>query len=184
VEHVLAVVDFALAISKATADAGVELVRWAPELLCRHEFEVRAMGEAWRREVFRPDGYFRLREGDTHRDFFTEIDLGHVSERNFTAKLSSFSSFLTGGIYRDTYGEGAPTFLIQTTGERRMRHLLDLAADHPDLDVRGVTRSEIAANGPLARIWRTPDGQLVSLLAGPLPRPPPAPPQAPWIRAT
>lgn len=150
-EHALAVVDFSLALRRdVAASPDTELVEWVPELLCRQEYEIRPKGGGpWRKEVFRPDGYFRLRDrrtGDVS-DWFVEIDLGHTSSRDFAGKLASYRTFLESGIFRETFGAGSFRVLVVTPGERRAQNLREIAKRHPAVTVAVTTAEAVRTEG-------------------------------------
>jgi hypothetical protein len=163
-DHALAVVDFALRLDAKARGSGLELVRWVPEILCRHEYEVRqAGGGPWRRQIFRPDGSFRLAQGERFRDAFLEMDLGHTGERQFQDKLAGFATFVDAGVYGDAYGGEEPALLVQTTGARRLAHLAAISRRFPRHRVLLATTAEIAAQGPLAPVWHTHDGKVTEI---------------------
>lgn len=164
--HALGVVDFSIALERDAERTGEEIGDWVPEILCRHEYEIRPSGGGgWRREVFRPDGAFRIGAGAQARDGFLEYDLGHTSRRQFVDKVAGFVTFQRAGLYREIYGGGGAVLVVLTTGERRRAHLAALAARFPGADVRLGTRAEVAAEGPLSDVWRTPSGERVGLAA-------------------
>lgn len=149
-EHALAVVDFSLALRRyVSARPDTEFVEWVPELLCRQEYEIRPKGGGpWRKEVFRPDGYFRLKDVRMSgaRDWFVEIDLGHTSSRDLAGKLASYRTFLESGLFRETFGAESFGVLVVTTGERRAQNLREIARRHQSV---AVTTAEAAASGEL-----------------------------------
>lgn len=143
IEHTLEIVNLWLAF-RAAAKRGdeIEIERWLPEILCRHEYEMREIGSGrWRKEVFKPDGFMRLkrkanrsdiqRDGDNeYLNFFIEVDLGHTSARQFEGKLLAHRRYLESGLFDEIYGGGSFKTLVITTSERRLANLCELVRGH------------------------------------------------------
>lgn len=55
---------------------------------CHDEYQLRAPGRNWRREVFKPNAFARLNDPDTSTKFhyFIEVDLGNGSQQRITNK--------------------------------------------------------------------------------------------------
>ena len=96
---------------------------------CRHEWDIRVPGGAWRKEIFKPDGFVRLETPDGYRDYFVEVDLGHTSSRQFLGKLMTHERYGQSGLFEQTYGVPAFRTLVVTTGERRLRNLRALVEE-------------------------------------------------------
>jgi hypothetical protein len=132
--HALATADIRLAFAAAASTPPgdvrpVEVERWVPELLCRHEYEARpAGGGPWEAHVFGPDAFVRLTvgSGPTYRDFFIETDLGNTNARAFREKVSAYARYLDTGLFAETYGTGGFEVLTVTTSHGRLRNLIDL----------------------------------------------------------
>ena len=114
-------------------------------------------------DTLRPDAYGRYRVGRRALAFFLEIDRGTSGLRSFAAKLVAYAAYRDSGLHaRDpTRGEGAfPLLLVVTTGEERLRHILDLrltvarARFTRPLVVWVATAEDLATHGPLGPIWR------------------------------
>jgi hypothetical protein len=163
--HTLAIVDFYVGLKIEAKSSGLELVAWDPEMFCLHEYEIRPKGGgSWRKEVFRPDGHFRLRDRGIVRDGFLEMDLGHTSRRQILDKFAGYATFVDAGLFRDRYSGGSPLVAVQTTGERRLANLVEIATRFPDHDIRITTLDDILDHGPLASIWRCADGRRMGLI--------------------
>ena len=168
IEHTLAIVDVWLAFRDAEVKhEHIEIERWLPEVLCRHEYDLREAGGKWRKEVFKPDAFVRLKikssrsdvqrcgdDGDIeYSNFFIEVDLGHTSARQFEGKLLAHQRYLESGLFNEIYGGDSFKTLVITTSERRVANLSDL--------VRGVgidlfnftTFSAIQTLGIASQIW-------------------------------
>ena len=176
VEHTLAVVDFYLALRKSVVehpDAVIET--WLPELLCRHEYEVREpgapaarsvaippAGRGWRAQVFKPDGFARLwTPGGGYRSYFLEVDRGHTSSSRWAQKLTFHRRYAESGLFAETYGgaSGDFTTLVITTGERRLAHLSEIAQQEGACRFWFTTFSQVEERGALAPIWHVPATQ-------------------------
>ncbi|HEY3413898.1 MAG TPA: replication-relaxation family protein [Armatimonadota bacterium] len=165
-EHTLGIVDFYLAARRSVAaQSQVRIGRWLPEVLCRHEYDVRVGGGAWRREVFKPDAYISLQREANGQSFpfFLEIDLGHTSARQFGSKATGYERYLDGGLFLELYGAASFRVLIVTTGEGRLRHLLQVVKGS-GVPFLATTLSAVAADGPLAHVWMTVGEQPSALL--------------------
>lgn len=126
IEHTLAITDFRLTLSQALkVHPEIALEWWLCEMQCRHEWDIRAQGGTWKKEVFKPDAFFRLRRRNHDKvfDFFVEIDLGHTSARQFEGKLHTHARYLDSGLFEQTYGNTVFCTLVVTTGARRLQNL-------------------------------------------------------------
>lgn len=173
-EHTLAIVDFYLNLRRAVerqADAGlqpaVEMERWLPEMLCRHEYEIRAThGGGWKTEVFKPDAFVRLTEAGTnaYRPYFVEIDLGHTSSNQFVGKLLSHQRYLESGLFAQMYGGTAFQTLVVTTSENRRDNLRGLVEEQGSGLFWFTTFAAIEERGALQPIWHVPGGDACAAL--------------------
>lgn len=160
-EHTLAVVEVRLALQEAAQQAPhLEFDLWVPEPLCRHEYEVEPVGGlgAWRKEVFKPDGFARLRrrEDGAYLSLFLEVDLGHTSARQFAGKVAMHGKYLRQGLFREIYGTDTFQTLVVTTGPRRVGNLLALCREMESDGFRFTTFEALEAEGPLAATWSGP----------------------------
>jgi len=160
-EHTLAVVEVRLALRDAcVAHPELELELWVPEPLCRHEYDIapaRSLAP-FRKEVFKPDGFARLRrpsEG-TYFSFFLEADLGHTSSRQFAGKVAMHQRYGESGLFGEVYGTDSFHTLVVTTGPRRVANLLALCRDLGSEVFRFTTFAQLEQSGPLAPIWQGP----------------------------
>lgn len=159
-EHTLAVVDIWIAFRDAVARTeGVEIERWVPEMLCRHEYEIRAgNGGRWGKEAFKPDAFVRLtrHSADDHLNFFIEVDLGHTSSRQFLGKLLTHRRYLESGLFQQTFGGDSFRTLVITTGGRRIRNLSALAEEKKSDLFWFATFGAVQRLGVLNPIWNMP----------------------------
>lgn len=160
-EHTLAIVEVRLAPQEAAErDPGLEFDLWVPEPLCRHEYEVAPVGGlgAWRKEVFKPDGFARLRHvpSGVYLSYFLEADLGHTSARQFAGKVAMHGKYLRQGLFRQIYGTDSFQTLVVTTGPRRVANLLALCREMESDGFRFTTFETLDREGPLGAIWQRP----------------------------
>jgi hypothetical protein len=156
-EHTLAIVDFYLALRTAVSEAPtIEIETWLPEMLCRHEYDLRAPGGAWRKEAFKPDAFVRLGIGDPpeYRSFFVEIDLGHTSSGQFLGKLDGHLRYLQSGLFAETFDCDRFATLVVTTTPARLQNLQSLAAERRSDLFWFTTFAQIEKAGGLAPIWQ------------------------------
>ena len=107
IEHTLSVVDVWIKIREtANTSEEVRLDLWLAEMECRHEWDIRANGNKWHKESFKPDAFFRLAQETTgaFHNFFIESDLGHTSAKQFTGKLLTHQRYLESGLFEQTFG--------------------------------------------------------------------------------
>jgi hypothetical protein len=133
IEHTLAIVDVRIAFAKAVKEnPEFEMERWLGEPLCRHEYEIRSEGGAWKKEVFKPDAFIRLHRKDTgehsneYLNYFVEVDLGHTSSRQFLEKAWMYQRYRESGLFKATYGCDEFSLLVVTIGKRRLQNLKSL----------------------------------------------------------
>ena len=167
--HTLEAAEFRLGMMADAAKAGVEIVRFLPERLLVHKYEVREEGQEralWRPEVFRPDGFFQLAAGSSQSFFFVEVDLGHTSAREFAMKLQIHLRYRATGLFAQRYSGRDFRTLVVTTGPTRREHLRAIAEDHSTDLFWTATLADIGRYGPLAPIWHVPRGTVPIALIG------------------
>ncbi|MES2463312.1 MAG: replication-relaxation family protein [Armatimonadota bacterium] len=171
VEHTLAIVDFYLALRRATAKAAVTIETWLPEMLCRHEYKVRDASGQWRAQVFKPDAFVRLAAAERLWSFFVEIDRGHTSSGKFAEKLAFHERYGESGLFREMYGADSGIFwtLVVTTGERRLEHLRAIVEKEKSDLFWMTTFAALETEGVLAPIWRVPGRAARHALTSPAP---------------
>lgn len=155
--HTLEIVDFYLGLEAAIAgEEAWSLVRFVPELLARHEYEVRASGGEWRLEVFKPDAVFLLeRAGDIYA-YSLEIDLGHTSQRELSLKAQIHARYAATGLFHKRYDIASFTTLFVTTTETRKNNLLSLLHERPAC--WATTFAAIKEKSALESVWHTVSG--------------------------
>ena len=158
--HTLEIVEFYLRLRRAGRSCGeVELERWLPEILVRHDYDVRAPGGRWHREVFRPDAFFRLIRGERYWNYFVEIDLGNTSSGQWKSKLAHYRRYHESGLFRERFGCSSFTTLVVTSSDRREGHLRALVPDTRRDCVWFSTFERISDLGPLAPVWNDASGK-------------------------
>jgi hypothetical protein len=169
IEHTLAIVDTWIAFQEALKNhASWELDLWLPELQCRHEYDIRAVGGSWRKEAFKPDAFARLAQRDSNdfHNYFIEVDLGHTSSRQFLNKLLTHQRYLESGLFKESFEMESFRTLVITVGERRLRNLRSLvAAQNSDL-FWFTTFDNLQQKGPLSPIWSKPSSQALESIIG------------------
>jgi Replication-relaxation len=166
IEHTLEVVNLWLAFRDACAQAeGVEIERWLPETLCRHDYTLGVKGAARRKqEAFKPDAFVRLACGGRFYDYFIEVDLGHTSSRQFLGKLMTHQRYLESGLFTQIFGRERFKTLVVTTTGRRLKNLRALVeAQGSDL-FWFATLDDARQSGITGRIWQVPfSGEFTAL---------------------
>ena len=167
IEHTLSVVDIWMKFQQETeASERVALDLWLAEMQCRHDWTIRASGDKWHKEAFKPDGFVRLKVEGNYHNFFIESDLGHTSSKQFTGKLLTHTRYEDSGLFEQTYG--CPSFrtLVITTGQRRLKNLCELAVENETDLFWFTTFAEIENNSVLDGVWRSPrTSEVVRLVA-------------------
>lgn len=160
IEHTLSVVDIWIEIRETTnALKEVKLDLWLAEMECRHEWDIRAGGNKWHKESFKPDAFFRLAQetmGAFH-NFFIESDLGHTSAKQFTGERLTHQRYLESGLFEQTFGASSFRTLVITTGERRLKNLKELAIQQNSQLFWFTTFDRINRSTILGSIWDKPE---------------------------
>jgi Replication-relaxation len=168
IEHTLEVVNLLIAFRAATVEhSDVEMERWLPEILCRHEYEIRSgNGGKWTKEVFKPDAFVRLLDhrSGTYHNFFIEVDLGHTSSRQFLSKLMSHQRYLESGLFQEVFGCHEFKTLVVTTSVNRLNNLRSLV-EAQESGLFWFTTLQQCSKSVMEPIWHQPYGNCaVSLM--------------------
>ncbi len=136
-------------------------MKFMPERLLRHSYQVRMNGERWHNEVYKPDALLKVAfAGGPWQHYPLEIDLGHTSASEWKVKAAIAVRYGRSGLFERRYGAKKFRTLICTTGERRLAHLSKLLTrqlEAKDAARFGLTTfAEVATKGPLAAIWQVP----------------------------
>lgn len=170
IEHTLEIVNLMIAFRAAVAQhPEVEIERWVPEMLCRHEYEIQMSGsQRWGKEVFKPDAFVRLatRKGGGLWNYFIEVDLGHTSARQFLGKLITHERYWRSGLFREIYGCDSFRTLVITTSPKRLKNLRSLVASQQSNLFCFTTFAATAEQGVLASIWQVPALDVYKCLLG------------------
>lgn len=155
VSHSLHVVDIYLAFRRTLeGNQHCSLERWLGETSTHHDYQRRA-GECWESEVFKPDGFLRLKNGAApvhHVPFFIECDLGNTSSRAWQTKVATHRKYLESGLFDSTYGGAKFETLVVTTGEKRLEHLAQATREIGGDFFRFTTWPQLREN-PLGAVW-------------------------------
>jgi len=180
--HDIAVTDVRMAVEQAvSALPNLRLEQWIGESEFRTvtdvvEFAVTVHGGIPKRKKrgVIPDGYFvildqyRQRQGLPARArFLLEVDMGtHDTGSFFEEKVLAGATYLQSPAYQARFGGNSGRWLVVTTGEVRLKHLMRQAANVSAGTFWFTTLGELSATNPLtAPIWRqAPDGKPVALI--------------------
>lgn len=180
IEHTLQVVNVWLALREACQDEAcqdearkkaddvtleVSIERWLPEMLCRHEYQIREKGTGqWKKEAFKPDAFLRLAHHGRFSNFFIEVDLGHTSSRQFLGKLLTHQRYLDSGLFQQIYAGHEFQTLVITTGPRRVSNLKALV-EKQGSDLFWLTTFDLVHDkGILNAIWQRPGSSPLNFL--------------------
>ena len=174
--HDIAVNEFRLAIEKSIlAFPHLRLERWISESEFRSttdviEFTFRGSNNEIKRRKkgVCPDGYFILSDanreaiGDPHRArFLVEIDMStHANSRFGIEKAAAGEAYLRSRKYEKRFGSKGGTWLVITTGTRRMKNLMAQVEQRVLKDktvFRFSTINSILSNDPFSSFiwWKT-----------------------------
>lgn len=166
-EHTLAINEIRLALREALQNSpDWKLGRWISEIECRHEYDLRTLGGQWQREIFKPDGFVRLRHRFTNQtaSFFLEVDMGHTSSTKFAEKLESHTRYGQSGLFREMFGEERFQTLVITTGPRRAKNLREIIERQNSSLFWFTTFDAVHEHGILSSIWQVPFGAALQRL--------------------
>ena len=154
-EHTLAIASFYLAARRAiAAQDSIMLESWMPELQVRHEYEVQSVTGAWQKQVFKPDGFLRLKAGERLLPYFIEVDRGNASARTFSQKIDHYQSYRSSGLFQEMYGGDSFGVLVVTTGPKRLLHLKDITLERGGDFFLFTTMEELRVDGMLDSVWQ------------------------------
>lgn len=160
IEHTLEIVNLMIACRTVAAqDPEIELERWVPETLCRHEYNIQQAGKSgWTKEVFKPDAFVRFttKSRDQVWNYFIEVDLGHTSARQFLGKLAMHRRYLESGLFQEIFGCAEFRTLVVTTTPGRLKNLRSLVEAQKSNLFWFTTCEAIAKWGISGEIWQIP----------------------------
>jgi len=158
-EHTVGLQEVYLAFVRAAqAHTDHALDLWRGEWALAHHFEYSG---AW--HTLRPDAAGVYRAGAETLSFYLEFDRGTATLGDVYEKLDTYRAYRASGLYtrdRALSPLHFPTLLVLTTGEERLRNILDLVDEVAQatltlpLVVRVATARDLAQHGPLGAIWR------------------------------
>jgi len=169
IPHDLKVVDLWMAIEKATTEEPrFSLEYWIPEKEFRSrpdkvEFELR--GQKLSRRMI-PDGYFviideerRLRGESFRARFLLELDMATEDNPRFEReKIAAGAAYLKSPEYKERFGVNAGRWLIVTSGETRMKNLIErtapAAGEAAGLFLFSTLKEALEDNLLTSPIWR------------------------------
>ena len=154
-EHTIAIVDFYLQVRRSLAAQNVvTLETWMPELQARHEYDVQTPGSAsWKKQIFKPDGFLRLKTTSQPYAYFVEVDRGNASAKTFAQKVDHYRLYKQSGLFTEMYGDGSFSVLVVTTGEKRLTHLKDIVEELGCSYFTFTNQKALEGRGLLAPIW-------------------------------
>lgn len=160
IEHTLEIVNLMIAFRAAVSrHPDIEIERWVPEMLCRHEYEIQInVSQRWLKEVFKPDGFVRFttKSRDRFWNYFIEVDMGHTSARQFLGKLDAHQRYLESGLFKEIYGCQEFKTAVITTSPGRLANLQGLVESQQSRLFQFTTFTRIQDSGILAPIWQVP----------------------------
>jgi hypothetical protein len=172
IPHDLKVTDVWLAVEKAATDSpSFTLEYWIPEREFRSrpdkvEFTLKGKHES-RRMI--PDGYFviadeerRAKEQSFRARFLLELDMATEDNPRFESeKIAAGAAYLQSSQYKERFGVNAGRWLIVTTGETRMKHLMErtahAAGEAAGLFLFSTLRQALAVNMLTSPVWHRVD---------------------------
>lgn len=168
IPHDLKLIEIRLAVEKATTDnPKFTLEYWIPEREFRSrpdkvEFDLK--GKHFSRRMI-PDGYFviadeerRVRQESFRARFLLELDMGNEDNPRFEAeKIAAGAAYLKSPEYKERFGVNAGRWLIVTTGETRLKHIMERTAnsagESASLFLFSTMKHVLATNPLLSPIW-------------------------------
>jgi hypothetical protein len=131
VEHDLAVSTFRLDLQAAcAASPDVQIETWIPEgeFLAYPDVVEYKFGSHTLRRRMQPDGFFTLLSQQHRIRYLLEIDRStEDNPRFFREKILPGLAYIKSQAYEDRFGHRSGRWLVVTTGERRMRNMLQQA---------------------------------------------------------
>ena len=153
--HSLKVLDLRIGFLECAKSTDFEVRRWLSESESFHEYALKDRSGKWKWHSLRPDACITASTASQTFNGFVECDLGNCSGRAFSEKIQRYSDYLSSGIYEETYQEAGFKVLTVTTGERRMRALLELSVVAKGPEFLFTTFASFESHGPYASIWRS-----------------------------
>jgi hypothetical protein len=163
VEHDLAVNDFRIDLEESCRmNPDVQLESWVPESefwAYPDKVEYRYQGKKMHRQV-RPDGFFVLETAEHRIRYLLEIDRSTEDNPRFLReKLLPGLAYIKSREYEVRFGYRGGRWLVVTTGERRLRNMLNQARK---ADAKGLffftTSDQVTPSALLlSPIWRRAD---------------------------
>lgn len=118
--------------------------------------------------ALRPDGYFRVWQGETLHSFFHEQDRGTVSLARWSEKVRSYLEYLEGGFYARRTGLTRCRILTTAPTPTRLESLIATTRRVTDRRFWFALTEEALADGDLTRpIWRSLGGEGLRALIEP-----------------
>jgi hypothetical protein len=139
VEHDLAINDFRLNVEEACQSSqSIELEDWIPESefwAFPDKITYKYCNREMKRNI-RPDGFFVLNTGEHRFRYLLEIDRSTEDNPRFLReKILPGLAYLKSKVYEERFGHRSGRWLVVTTGERRLRNMLNQARK---ADTKGV----------------------------------------------
>jgi hypothetical protein len=171
--HDLAVVDFRLAVERATNSlSNLSLFQWVSESefrattdVIRYSFKANDGELKYRKKGVCPDGFFIIADETKWRNeehfkalFLLEIDMATHDNSSFgIEKAAAGAAYIQSPAYKDRFGANAGRWLVVTTGETRMNNLIQQTktrvSQYPQLFYFTTLEQIINHNVLTASIW-------------------------------
>ena len=119
IRHALKCLDLRLQFVRECLDSPYRMIRWASELLCRHDFFLPNGASI----SMKPDAMVELTNGDRSCLAFIEVDLGNVSIPRFSDKVGRYITYRDSKAFAEVYQADSFVVLTVTSNESRLMNL-------------------------------------------------------------
>jgi len=153
-QHALVTADVALALRRAAAERGDELLEWNCDWRATQRLGTSAVV---------PDAHFVYATPDRELEAFLEVDLGTEGTQFFARKMRGYIELFRSGSWRDRFPTW-PLILVVTPTEARIAAIKratenvierepDAAKLQTQFEVAFAALPKVVAESPLAAIW-------------------------------
>jgi hypothetical protein len=179
IRHDVRLNDVRIAVMEAVEGlAGASLVEWVNSRMFwkdSDQIEYTDRRGKQRMRLLRPDGYFHVQLGERrHRRMLLELDMRTEHNKRFVdEKVLPGIAYIESDSYRERFGVNAGNWLVVTTGEQRVEHMVRQAEAIEDEKLRRQAKTFYyttfeAATAPGAfftkPIWRQVGGETPTAL--------------------
>jgi hypothetical protein len=163
--HLIAVNDTRIAITKACRADGFHLIEWIDEFAFRADPDYvwvkNDAGRESKKPMF-PDGYAHMRTPRGDARFFIEVDRGTEGIAQFKAQIAIYQEYILSGAYEKRFqAKSLRVLIITTKSVKRLRGLQNAVAFEGGADRYWFTTfDEIDTGGILTHpIWKKGESQ-------------------------